>query len=94
MDAARTGTETGDLTGTHAEGSTEPHRREPLTRDRIIRTALRIMDTEGLDAVTMRKVGRELGVEAMSLYNHVRDKEDILDSICEEVVAELEEVRV
>jgi len=46
------------------------------------------MDQEGLEAVTMRRIGRELGVEAMSLYNHVRDKEDILDSICEEVVAE------
>ena len=63
-------------------------RREPLSRKRIIRTALRIMDQEGLDAVTMRRVGRDLGVEAMSLYNHVRDKEDILDGICEEVLAE------
>jgi AcrR family transcriptional regulator len=70
---------------------TEPHprpRREPLSRQRIIRTALRIMDEEGLDAVTMRRIGRDLGVEAMSLYNHVRDKEDILDGICEEVLAE------
>lgn len=45
-----------------------------------------IMDAEGLDAVTMRRVGRELGVEAMSLYNHVRDKEDVLDGVCEEVL--------
>jgi AcrR family transcriptional regulator len=64
-----------------------PHR-EPLTRRRVIRAALQIMDTEGLDGVTMRRIGRELGVEAMSLYNHVRDKEDILDSICEEVMSE------
>jgi AcrR family transcriptional regulator len=63
-------------------------RREPLTRDRIILTAVRIMDEEGLEAVSMRRIGRELGVEAMSLYNHVRDKEDILDSICEAVVSE------
>jgi len=62
-------------------------RREPLTRDRIVRTAVRIMDGEGLDAVTMRRIGRELGVEAMSLYNHVRDKDDILDSICEAVMS-------
>jgi AcrR family transcriptional regulator len=48
------------------------------------------MDAEGLDAVTMRRIGRELGVEAMSLYNHVKDKEDILDSICQEVVAEFQ----
>jgi AcrR family transcriptional regulator len=63
-------------------------RREPLTRHRIIESALRIMDEEGLDAVTMRRIGRDLGVEAMSLYNHVRDKEDILDGVCEEVLAE------
>lgn len=63
-------------------------RRAPLTRDRIIRTALRIMDEEGVDAVTMRRIGRELGVEAMSLYNHVRSKEDILDGITESVLTE------
>ena len=63
-------------------------RRERVTRDRIILSALRIMDEEGLEAVTMRRVGRELGCEAMSLYNHVRDKEDILDGICEAVLAE------
>ncbi|MBI2237131.1 MAG: helix-turn-helix transcriptional regulator [Actinobacteria bacterium] len=45
-------------------------RREPLTRERIIQAALRIMDQEGLEAVTMRHIGRGLGVEAMSLYNH------------------------
>lgn len=66
----------------------ERPRREPLSRGRVIRAALRIMDEEGLEAVTMRRIGRELGVEAMSLYNHVRDKEDILDGICEEVLAE------
>jgi len=48
------------------------------------------MDQEGLGAVTMRRIGRELGVEAMSLYNHVEDKEDILDGICERVMAEFE----
>jgi AcrR family transcriptional regulator len=63
-------------------------RREPLTRERVIQAALRIMDEGGLEAVSMRRIGRELGVEAMSLYNHVRDKEDILDSICEAVLAE------
>ena len=66
----------------------ERPRREPLSRERIVRAALQIMDQEGLEAVTMRRIGRELGVEAMSLYNHVRDKEDILDGVCEEVLAE------
>jgi AcrR family transcriptional regulator len=63
-------------------------RREPLTRERIVLAALRIMDEEGLEAVTMRRVGRELGVEAMSLYNHVTDKEDILGGVVEAVMAE------
>jgi TetR/AcrR family tetracycline transcriptional repressor len=68
--------------------SPERPRREPLTRQRIIRAALRIMDEEGLEAVTMRAIGRDLGVEAMSLYNHVQDKEDILNGVCEQVLAE------
>jgi AcrR family transcriptional regulator len=72
---------------TDTEAAASP-RRERVTRDRIIRTALRIMDEEGLEAVTMRRVGRSLGCEAMSLYNHVQDKEDILDGICEAVLAE------
>src|SRR3954469_2681663 len=63
-------------------------RREPLTRERVIEAALGVMDAEGLEAVTMRRIGRELGVEAMSLYNHVEDKAAILDGICEVVMAE------
>jgi AcrR family transcriptional regulator len=69
------------------EGPDRP-RREPLTRERIIQAALRIMDEEGLEAVTMRRIGRDLGVEAMSLYNHVQDKEDILDGMCEHVLSQ------
>jgi AcrR family transcriptional regulator len=65
-------------------------RRAPLTRELVVEAALRVMDAEGLEAVTMRRIGRELGVEAMSLYNHVEDKEDILDGICERVMAEFE----
>src|SRR5205085_4540353 len=62
--------------------------RERLTRARVVDAALRLMDAEGLEAVSMRRLGRELGVEAMSLYNHVRDKDDLLESICEQVMAE------
>jgi AcrR family transcriptional regulator len=65
-------------------------RRQPLSRDRIVDAALRVMDTEGLDSVTMRRIGRELGVEAMSLYNHVEDKDDILNGVTERVMAEFE----
>ena len=70
--------------------SSTPRRREPVTRDRILRAALYVMDEEGLEAVTMRRLGRELGVEAMSLYNHVEDKEAILEGILEVVMAEFE----
>jgi len=63
--------------------------REPLSRARIVEAALRIMDREGLEAVTMRRLGRELGVEAMSLYNHVEDKDDVLVGILEAVLSEL-----
>jgi AcrR family transcriptional regulator len=62
--------------------------RLPLSRDRVVRAALRVMDEEGLEAVTMRRIGRELGVEAMSLYNHVRDKEDLFQGVIEAVLAE------
>jgi AcrR family transcriptional regulator len=55
--------------------------REKLTRDRVIEAALGIMDEEGLEAVSMRRVAREVGVEAMSLYNHVHDKGDLLEGI-------------
>ncbi|MEA2556919.1 MAG: hypothetical protein QOG88_457 [Actinomycetota bacterium] len=60
--------------------------RTKLTRERVVDTALEMMDAEGLDAVTMRAVARELGVEAMSLYNHVRDKEDLMDAVIERVM--------
>lgn len=66
---------------------TDSKRREKLTRDRIIDAALAIMDDEGLEAVSMRRVGRELGVEAMSLYHHVRDKDDLLLGIRERVLS-------
>ena len=65
-------------------------RREPVTRERVIAAALKLMDAEGLDAVTMRRVGRELGVEAMSLYNHVADKDDVLVGIVELVMSEFD----
>jgi len=65
-------------------------KREPLTRERVLRAALAIVDREGLAAISMRRVGEELGVEAMSLYNHVANKAAMLDGIFELVLAELE----
>src|SRR6187397_598664 len=64
--------------------------RVPLNRERIIDAALHVMDTEGLDAVSMRRVAREVGVEAMSLYHHVRDKDDLLQGICDRVMRSYE----
>jgi AcrR family transcriptional regulator len=55
--------------------------RLPLSRDRIAEAALVLVDTDGLDALSMRKLGAALGVEAMSLYNHVRNKDDLLGAI-------------
>jgi AcrR family transcriptional regulator len=64
--------------------------RQRLTRDRVIDGALRVMDGEGLDAVSMRRVAREVGVEAMSLYNHVQDKDDLLQGMCDRVMGDFE----
>ncbi|MCB1002160.1 MAG: TetR/AcrR family transcriptional regulator C-terminal domain-containing protein [Acidimicrobiales bacterium] len=55
--------------------------RRALSRARVIDAALAIVDAEGLDALSMRRLGRELGVEAMSLYHHVRDKDDVVNAL-------------
>jgi len=52
--------------------------RSPLSRERILEAAMSLADREGLDAISMRRVGAELGVEAMSLYRHVPNKEALL----------------
>jgi AcrR family transcriptional regulator len=65
-------------------------RRVPLTRARVLRRALRIADKQGLAALSMRKLAQELGVEAMSLYHHVENKDDIVDGLLEVVVSEIE----
>ena len=64
--------------------------RKPLSRDRVLRAALALADEEGLAGLTMRRLGQELGVEAMSLYNHVAEKDDILDGLVDLVFGEIE----
>ena len=64
--------------------------RAPLTRERALTTALALADAEGLTALTMRRLAQELGVEAMSLYHHVANKDDILDGMVDLVFAEIE----
>src|SRR5688572_3357708 len=65
-------------------------RTEPLSRETVLGAALKLADERGLDALSMRVLAEALGVEAMSLYNHVANKEAILDGLVEEVVSELE----
>jgi len=64
--------------------------REPLTRERVLRTAIELADAEGIEALSMRRLARMLGVEAMSLYNHVANKDDLLGGITEAVLGEME----
>lgn len=64
--------------------------RANLSRKRVLRAAIKIADKDGIEALSMRNLARSLGVEAMSLYNHVDNKEDVLDGIVEIVVAKIE----
>ncbi len=65
--------------------------RVPLTRERVVAEALEQIDELGPEALTMRRLGARLGVEAMSLYNHVASKEDLLDGVAS-LLLELVEV--
>lgn len=63
--------------------------RVPLNREKVLHTAVQFADEHGLAALSMRKLAQTLGVEAMSLYNHVTNKDDLLDGIADLVVAEM-----
>ena len=69
------------------DASGEP--RVPLNRERVLRAAITIADRAGIEALSMRKIGQELGVEAMSLYNHVANKNDLLDGMLDVLVSEI-----
>jgi AcrR family transcriptional regulator len=62
--------------------------RLPLNRDRVLRTAVDLADSSGVEALTMRRLGDELGFEAMSLYRHVASKQDLLNGMLDLVLAE------
>lgn len=62
--------------------------RTPLSRERVLRAALELADGSGVEALTMRRLGEELGFEAMSLYRHVANKQDLLDGMLDLVLAE------
>jgi AcrR family transcriptional regulator len=61
-----------------------------LSRERVLRAAIDLADRDGIESLSMRNLGQEVGVEAMSLYNHVRNKEDILNGIVDVVFSEIE----
>jgi AcrR family transcriptional regulator len=65
-----------------------PHR-APLTAEQVLQTAVRLADRDGIEAVTMRGLAREVGVEAMSLYHHVANKEAVLDGMVDVIVSEI-----
>jgi AcrR family transcriptional regulator len=67
-----------------------PSSRAPLSTRRVLQAALALADSGGTDSLTMRHLGRELGVEAMSLYRHVANKDAVLDGIIDMVVDEID----
>lgn len=64
--------------------------REPLSRERVLRAAIELVDREGIDALSMRRLAADVGVEAMSLYYHVKNKDDILSGIVDLAHGEIE----
>lgn len=64
--------------------------KEQLSREHIVRTALALVDAEGLSALTMRRLGRELGVDPMAVYYYVEDKDALLDALVEAVMSEID----
>jgi len=63
--------------------------RTPLSRERVLRAAVKLADEGGIESVTMRRLAEELGAEAMSLYYHVANKDDVLDGIADAVAREI-----
>ena len=70
--------------------TTRTAKRAPLSRERVLRAAVDLADTAGLESLTMRRLGQELGVEAMSLYNHVANKEQVLDGMVDVAFNEID----
>jgi AcrR family transcriptional regulator len=70
----------------NADAKTRPR----LSRERVLAAAIHLADQGGVESLTMRKLARELGVEAMSLYNHVANKRDLVSGIVDLVVSEFE----
>jgi AcrR family transcriptional regulator len=75
---------------TQGSGTKRARPRVPLTRDRVLQTALSLADQGGLESLSMRKLGQELGVEAMAVYYHFANKDEVLDGVIDLVWAEVD----
>jgi AcrR family transcriptional regulator len=73
-----------------AAGEQAPSERTPLSRDRVVSAAVSYIEANGLPALTMRRLGERLGVEAMSLYRYVPSREDLLDAVVEHILGEMQ----
>ena len=73
-----------------ADSTRTAPRRAPLSRERVLRAAIALADDGGIESLTMRGLGQALGVEAMSLYNHVANKDDLLDGMVDLVVGDID----
>jgi len=76
--------------GENPRGGKKPAQRRPLTRERVLDAAVEIADERGVAVVTMRELASRLDVEAMSLYNHVANKDDILDGMVDLVIEQID----
>jgi AcrR family transcriptional regulator len=72
-----------------ALGKAGAERRPQLTRERVMAAAIEFADRDGIESISMRKLAQELGVEAMSLYTHVRSKSDLLDGMADAVISQI-----
>jgi AcrR family transcriptional regulator len=70
--------------------ATRSRTRKPLTKERVIEKAIALADKDGVEALSMRKLGQALGVEAMSLYNHVASKSELITAMVDSVVERFE----
>jgi len=73
-----------------ARAGSAAERRVPLNKERVLRAAVAFADKKGIESLSMRKLGEALGVEAMSLYNHVANKDELLDGMVDLVFGEIE----
>ena len=70
--------------------ATRSRSRKPLTRERVLERAIALADKDGIEALSMRKLGQALGVEAMSLYNHVANKGELVGAMVDRVIEQFE----